>query len=190
MSERRGAGLAQRMKAKLQAEEEAKARAIAERERRLAAARAARDELFLDLEAFADVLEPIAHARQGETLVLRRGDRFLQLEPMGEGERVRVTFTGSEGEDHRLYREAALGDRWVWSFTRRRRGEERMPLFDDGLEELLVLALELPRVTGAEPEPEPTPTRAVPDPFASFAAKKDPEPPAPPAPTSPNKRNL
>lgn len=192
MAERRGSNLAQRMKEKLEEEENAKARALAEREARLTKARAARAELFDDLEAFAAVLEPVACARQANGLVLRRGDRFLHLEPMGEADRVRITFTGSENEDHRLYREPALGDRWVWSFTRRHRGEERLPLFDDGLEELLVLSLQLPRVSAPEDDetsatPAATPTA---DPFAGFA-ELAPEP-SPAAQTSPgpSKRKL
>lgn len=193
MSERRGSGLAQRMKAKLEEEERAQARAIAERERRLSRARAARDELLADLRAFADVLEPVASAQQGEALVLRRGDRFLQVEPMGEGDRVRLSFTGSEGEEHRLYREEALGDRWVWAFTRRHRGEDRLPLFDEGLEELLVRALELPRVTAPDPDPiiprPAAPRTPTPDPFAAFSAPEEPEQPEVPA-SRPSKRNL
>ncbi|MCO4743799.1 MAG: hypothetical protein KC912_03355 [Proteobacteria bacterium] len=199
MGERRGSKLAERMKAKLDEEEAARARAIAERERALSKARAARDELFDDLEAFAAVVGHLACARQGENLVIRKGERFIECAPMGEGDRVRLTFTGSEGHEHRLYREAALEHRWVWSFTRPHRGEERLPLFDSGLEELLVLALELPRITPADPDPitaPPKPSRVpaaapAPDPFAAFSEPTSPDTASdiPPA-RGPAKRNL
>jgi hypothetical protein len=181
------------MKEKLVEQERARARAVAAREARLASARAARAQLFDDLDAFAAVIDTVASARQGESLILRHGDRFLHLEPMGEAERVRVTFSGSEGEDHRLYREPELADRWVWAFTRKRRGEERLPFFDEGLEELLVLALHLPRVTPTDEETAPASTGTQPvtsDPFASFSSPAPDAPSPTPAPESPRKRKL
>jgi hypothetical protein len=198
MTERRGSKLAERMKARLEEEEAERARAIAERERGLARGRAARDELFEDLESFAAVVGHLACARQGESLVIRRGDRFLECAPMGEGDRVRLTFSGSEGHDHRLYREAALDNRWVWSFTRPHRGEERLPLFDVGLEELLVLALEMPRVTEEEADPiieRPKPRRSssapAADPFAAFSEPSSGDASSDlPAARGPVKRNL
>jgi hypothetical protein len=71
---------------------------------------------------------------------------------VGDADRIGVRFTGQPAhERHELYRQPELNDLWVWS-RRRARREDRLPLFDDGLEELLVRGLGLPRPGEAEPE--------------------------------------
>ena len=197
----RGSDLASRLKTALDEEEAAAARAEEERQRRLEAAKEAREALLDDLAAFGEAVGHLAVQRSADGLVLRRGERFLAFEPMGEADRVRVTFTGSEGQEHRLDREPALQDRWVWSFTRRRRAD-RLPLFDTGLEELLVLALQVPRVTPVEEEDpivaRPSRDRAFrtpsakPDPFEAFAdaPKTTPDPEEPDEARTPVKRTL
>ena len=183
MTSRRGGKLAERMQRKLEEEEVRKAREEEARQAVLARARAERERLFEDLEAFAGVLDSVHCGQHGEALVLRRGERFVQFEPMGTAERVRVSFTGSEGEDHRFYQEANLSNRWVWAHSGKRRSEERVPLFDEGLERLMVRALELPPVLGSDPVPS-SPT----DPFEAFGAAEEQE--SPPTGVPRGKRNL
>ena len=106
----------------------------------------ARRALLDDLGAFA---EAVGHLQvqaksHDDGLTIRYQDRFLHFVPIGEADRIKVHFTGADQEEHRVYREAELGNRWVLVSKRSGR-EERAPLFDDGLEELLVRALELPR---------------------------------------------
>jgi hypothetical protein len=81
--------------------------------------------------------------------VLAHRGRELAFVALGDGDRVAVKFDSEGAHEHRLYREPALADRWVWA--RIRRGttvEERLPLFDAGLEELAVRGLGLPRPPG------------------------------------------
>jgi hypothetical protein len=110
--------------------------------RRAAAARAARDELVGHLEAFGRALPFLAVQRRGDELIFRHGDHALVFEPKGDGqllvERPRCDDTAT------VYRETQLGDRWVIALARQGR-EHRLPLFDQGLEELLVSGLDLPR---------------------------------------------
>ena len=65
----------------------------------------------------------------------------------GAGVDVRSEAFGDDAV--RLYREPELGDRWVASL-RRSGHEQRVLLYDQGLEELLVTGLGLPR-----PDPAP-----------------------------------
>ena len=77
----------------------------------------------------------------------------LTFAPVGEADRVGVTFTGQPAhEHHELYRQPELDDRWIWS-RRRVKREDRLPLFDEGLEELLVRGLGLPRPGDESPPP-------------------------------------
>ncbi len=154
-------GLAARFRQAL-ADAEQGRRTAAERE---AAAREdaqrARDTLFADLEGFANDTGFVAARRDPDGVTLRYRDRWLQFTAAGEAGHVKVTFEPMGEEEHRLYREPALGDRWVW-VARRRTIEDRVPLFDKGLEDLLVRALGLPRpgdpMPGELPVARPAPT--------------------------------
>lgn len=105
--------------------------------------RAARGALLDDLEGLANDMGFLEVERSAEGLTLRYGERFLHFAPIGEGD-LGVEVEGTGDEEHRLYRQAELGNRWVY-LRRRRRREDRLPLFDQGLEELLVGGLGLPR---------------------------------------------
>ncbi|MEZ4316486.1 MAG: hypothetical protein R3F61_03245 [Myxococcota bacterium] len=141
---RRGSGLAARLRKAVEQDQSARTVEEKERSERLEAARRARVELFDDLAEVGRELGFAAVERSDEGVVLRRVDRFLKFTANGPGEQVDVDFTGrDEHARHRLYREAALDLRWIW--VRERRGrEDRVPLFDQGLEVLLVHALDLP----------------------------------------------
>jgi hypothetical protein len=150
--ERPGSGLADRLKAMMDSMEVDVARAAETRERRRIEGRAARSQLLDDLEAFARAVGHFDVNRHGESLTIEYGGALLLLEEMGDGDRVRVQFDAAEArrEQHRIYREQALADRWVWSVGRAG-GEDRLPLFDRGLGQLLVRALGVP---GLEEEAE------------------------------------
>lgn len=152
MGERRSR-LATRFKRAVEKAEDAREesqRSAAELERQ---SRLARAELFADLEALANEIGFLTVQRSKQGLTLRYRERFLHFAPQGVGE-VLVEFEGTGDDEHRLYREAELDHRWVHHRKRRFR-EHRVPLFDQGIEDLLVAALGLPRPDDADVEPEP-----------------------------------
>lgn len=157
---RPGQALASRFNRMIQQLEEKRKREDEARAKRLVEAQAARAELLDNLGAFA---EAVGHLQvqaksHDEGLTIRYLDHFLHFVPKGEGDRVEVRFSGSEGQEHRLYREPELSHRWVWVVSIGGR-EDRLPLFDQGLEELLVRGLALPRPSeGIDDSPADTAT--------------------------------
>jgi hypothetical protein len=93
-------------------------------------------------------------------VTLRYEDRYVHFAPVGDLDRVTVEFEGMGDEKHALYREAQLGDRWVWSVTMRRR-DDRKPFFDEGLEALLIRALGLPEPSDDERSSDTGPGRSL-----------------------------
>lgn len=148
---RPGSELAARFRQVVEAAERARRAEEEERQRRQQAAQSARRQLLDDLGHFGQSIGhlDVQAKSHDEGLTLRFGDRFLHFVPVGESDKVKVEFAGTEEEEHRLYREADLGDRWIWRWRRKGR-DERQALFDDGLEELVVRALGLPRPGAAE----------------------------------------
>jgi hypothetical protein len=123
-------------------------------------ASAARAELLRDLATLAREIGSLVVKPEGDGLTLRYGERYLHFGPSGEGDRVRIEFEGMGDEEHVLYRQSELGHRWVYSRQRRFR-EDRIPLFDAGIEDLLVRGLGLPPPgddpMGDDPIVEPAP---------------------------------
>jgi hypothetical protein len=113
-------------------------------------AQRARTQLLSDLEGLARDIGVVKVQRERDGITLRYGERYLFLGPEGDHDRVRIEFEGMGDEVHHLHRQAELGHRWVHVRAGRFR-EDRLPLFDAGLEELLVRGLGLPR-PGEEPE--------------------------------------
>jgi hypothetical protein len=141
-----GLGLAKRFRAVLDDAQVDAERARVAREARLAEGRAARDALYDSIAAFAAATGHLHAVRSSDGLLLSWRDRAIQFEDMGLGDRVRVTHDVSEREEIklRLYRVEDLANRWVLSQSHR--GQELVsPLFDQGLEDLLVEGLGLPR---------------------------------------------
>jgi hypothetical protein len=64
----------------------------------------------------------------------------------GDGERVKLAYEGLAPEEGTLFRQPELGQRWVL-FRKRGARESRVPLFDQGIEDLLVRVLGLPKPT-------------------------------------------
>ncbi len=145
----KGSGLAGRFRRAVQAKEKAHKRADEQRQRRRTEATAARKALFGRLASFGKETGFLEVRKDSDGLTFRYEDRYLHFAPVGKVDRVRIEFEGIGDEEHVLYREEHLGDRWVWSMTRRRR-EDLKPFFDEGLESLLIRALNLP-----EPDDEP-----------------------------------
>lgn len=144
----KGSDLAARFRVAVQREEVTRSEEEKQEAVREEAARRARAELFGSLVELGGELPFLVVEEVDGGVVFRRGDRELRFLPAAEGPGVVLTFSGSsERDQHRLYREPALGERWIW--VRARRGkEDRLPLFDQGLEVLFVHALGLP-----QPEP-------------------------------------
>ena len=134
-----GAGLAERFRRALVSEEEARREAAAAKQRADEEARAAAMQLIGDLVAFGEALSVVGVARTADGADLSHAGRVLRFV------RVDGSVEARFGEQKALlYREAQLGGRWVTVLPRRGR-EQRIPLFDQGLEELLVVGLGLPR---------------------------------------------
>ena len=163
---RPGEGLARKFNRALQAVEEQERRAAAAREARLKEAREARDKLLDDLGAFGEAVGHLQVQAKADDngLTIRYRDRFVTFAPMGGGDRLEIRFSGSDTHEHRLYREAELGNRWVW-VARHGGREDRLPFFDTGLEQLMVRALGLPdpdHVPDVVPEETATLEDAIP----------------------------
>lgn len=144
--ENRGSRLAARFRQAVSEQEQAKQQAEQQRALATAEAQRARAELLVELEAFGREIGVVRVARQGEALTLRYGERYVQFEPNGDQDRLSVTIEGVKDEELWLFRQPELGNRWV-AVRRRRSREDRVPLFDQGLEDLLVRGLGLPAPT-------------------------------------------
>ena len=167
---RPGAQLALRFKSTLDAIEDARHREEEARLARLALGREARTQVLDDLEAFARALVHLAVARTEDGLTVRYRDHHLHFAESGDGDRLRVSFDTAAGE-HSLYREAELKHRWVWA-AQRTGGEDRLPLFDQGLEELMIEALALPRPGSVDEGYPPTLDELVPEVLEDDDAKR------------------
>lgn len=147
----RESGLAARFRKAVLDRDEARKQAEEDAKRSADRARAARAELLDELVAFARETGVIRVAPEKDGLTLRFGDRYLHFGADGDGDRLKIEFEGTGDETHAVYRQAELGDRWVY-VRRRKHREDRVPLFDVGLEELLVRGLGMPP-PGEVPEP-------------------------------------
>ncbi len=151
---RRGSGLAARFRRAIRSERARGEEEKAARERLEAAAREAREALLSELLQISEVIEYVTAERTEDALRLRFGDRTMDFVPEGDADRVRVIWEGlATGHTHLLYRQPELGEIWVWQY-RRGQHEDRLPLFDTGLEELLVRGLDLPRPSDEAPTEE------------------------------------
>lgn len=141
---KRGGGLAGRFRRAVEAQREERQKQVDATRRRREEGDAARKALLQELLDFAQEVGFLQGSRDGGGVTLRYGKRFAHFAPEGQGDAVVVEFDGMGDDVHRIYRQQELGDRWVWSWRRGRR-HDLLPFFDQGLEELMVLALGLPR---------------------------------------------
>lgn len=104
----------------------------------------ARADLFAALEGFAGELG-LPSRKDEDSLVIVQKEREVRLHATDNPNRLRVVLDQlGYVREHELARDRALSWRWVLHFKKHGR-VERMPLFDQGLEELMVEGLGLPR---------------------------------------------
>lgn len=151
MGERRR-NLASRFKRAVEKAEDARQQSERSAQEAARLAETARTELFDDLEALGRDIGVLDVQRTAKGVTLRYRERYLHFAPDGDGD-VTVEFEGAGDDVHRLYRQAELGHRWV-HLRKRRFRELRVPLFDEGIEDLLVTALGLPRPDETPDEPD------------------------------------
>lgn len=135
-------GLAQRFRAAIERDHVVGTVAAEDHKRRLAEDDAARDVLIADLRALAASLQVVAVEEVEGGILWRMGDREVRFVPSEPG-RLAVTWREVRSFQGQLYRERALGDRWVL-IVGRPPFEDRVPLLDAGVERLLVAGLGLP----------------------------------------------
>lgn len=134
--------LAARFRRALETEEQRRQRERADEERAREDGRRAREALLDQLRALAVEIGLQCEA-SASGLTLRHGAAYLHLQRDGDGERVRLVHEGM-AEEAVLFRQPELAHRWI---LLRKRGarEVRVPLFDQGVEDLLVRVLGLPK---------------------------------------------
>ena len=130
----------------------------AEEKERQRAAQKARAELLAELAAFAADLGLDVKKDKKTSVTIKNGDCKLTLRAEGEEDTLCIEYEGSDESDH-IARDVA-GD---WLLTRRVDGDyQHLQLITEGLQELLVDGLGLPRPGGAQakaPEPIHKPTK-------------------------------
>ena len=99
---------------------------------------AARDAILVDLLTFGEALRGVEAAAEGAAVEWRTALRKVRFEP--EGAEVAVRWAEPAPRSGRLYREAALGGRWVL-VVKSALTEDRVPLLDAGLLRLVTLGL-------------------------------------------------
>lgn len=136
-----GAALAARLKLKLD-QLEARAR-DAQMDAATGELRARRVALMEDLARFGRAVVHL-EVREGPIgLLLRRGPRVLHFLPLGPADVVSVRGSGLVTGNHRLVWHPDFGG-WAWGLFNRDHRERYLPLFDEGLEELVRRTLHVP----------------------------------------------
>lgn len=169
---RRGSGLAARFKAAVERADAERSEEERRAEERAATARSEREHLLDDLHSLGADLPIDRTDRDADGLTWRRGDRMLRFALADDDGSVDLDYTGRAVDDvQRLFRQAELGDRWVWSRARKGR-ESRLPLFDKALELLLVHALGLPDPEAVAAPAPPSPSSPEADDGAEARQKR------------------
>ncbi len=149
MAERRGSGLAARLKAAIGRAEEQRRRELEARRRRAERAREARARLLADLADFGRAVGHFDVAASPGEVSLRYGEGMLRFVAEGDADRVAVRGDGLEGECALAWRdEFGEAGRWVLRQVVDGRALPERLLFDEGLEFLVRTALDVP----ADPE--------------------------------------
>lgn len=136
-----GLALAMRLKLKLDAAE--RSQESSNNHAASAEARKRRAALLADLARFGRAVEHL-DVREGPVgLLLRRGPRVLHFMPLGPADVVAVRGSDLVTGNHRLVWHPDH-DGWAWGVFNRDHLERYLPLFDEGLEELVHRVLHLP----------------------------------------------
>jgi hypothetical protein len=135
--------LGARFRRALETDEERKTREREVAERAREDGRRAREALFEQLHGLAREIG-LGFEASPSGITFKHAGRYLHFGRDGDGERVKLSWDGLAPEEATLGRQPELADRWI--LTRKRGAREvRLPLFDQGLEELLVRVLGLPK---------------------------------------------
>ena len=153
---RRGLGLAQRLRASIDARLDAARQAEESARLRIQRARAARAELLRDLAAFGKALGHAKVHATDDQVAIRYEGRTLRFEAVGDADEVRVH--GDElPEGWRIQHNAEL-DRWALHPPK---AAPRL-LFDAGLEELVARVFGVRAAPDAGPREDPREERSQP----------------------------
>lgn len=161
-------GLARRFKEVLDSVEHGRQAARERRERVLAEARVAREELLDSLVAFGEATGHLQVVRDDQGLTFSWRDRSIRFVAREEGDRLHVELHDPSHESldtdgHIIvFRHPDAGDMWVLAVGRPG-AEVAEPLFDAGLVHLLVEGLGLPAPIPAPPAPQPPLDALVPN---------------------------
>lgn len=150
--------LAGRFKKALEKEEEAHRKAVEARNAWLVAAAYERKEFLVELAEFGKRIGVLDVRRKAGTLLFGFGSRSLEFREAVEGNRIALEHAAAQGHEAVI-----LTEEGEWLLERAGRHE---PFIPGGLEDLLVVALGLPRPGGgaAAPKraaPPPAPSKAV-----------------------------
>lgn len=137
---RGGADLARRLRATLDAMEQARRAAEEEEKRRQERARVRREGLLLDLEAFGQAVGHFEVTHQDQVVAWRYRGRSLRFEADGDHGSVRVR--GDLTGEHSLVWQPTLA-KWVWVLTPKTGPEQQRVLYDTGLQALIAQALDV-----------------------------------------------
>jgi hypothetical protein len=173
--------LATRFKKAIKKEQEARLKAEEARKAWQKAAVHERTEFLAELAEFGRKIGVLEVKRRGTTLLFGYRSRSLEFREALEGNRILLEYAAAEGEEAVVLTED--GD-WLLELA-----GSSMPFIPDGLEELMVVALDLPPPGGAKatpkkPAPAPPAKKAAPAPPAKKAEKKTADTPAGAPPSS------
>jgi hypothetical protein len=143
----------------------------------LGEAAAARDALLADLLAFGQALRGVVAEADGAVVRWSTALRAVRFEP--DGGEVAVRWSEPAPRSGRLYREEALGGRWVLA-VKAALSEDRVPLIDAGLLRLVTVGLD-------QPAPAEDGASAASPSGAALHPPAD-TPPGPPSDTAPERR--
>lgn len=152
MEDRPGRALAERLKSALDEKNRDDIKTAAANT--ASEARRARARLLTDLAAFAREVGHLDVREGPRGLFLRHRGRALFFEPLGDEDVVRVRGSTLMTGVHRLIQQRESGV-WMYATFDRAHRERYRPLFDEGLAELLQVALHLPTPPADEPERPP-----------------------------------
>lgn len=159
-------GLAARFRTSLDEAAEASARVDEERLERLEEGRAARAALLAELRDFGQALGHILVDEDAGSVSWSWRERTVRFEPMGDGDRLRVSGDAVGGQAVRIYRLAEFQDRWILG-VQKKPHDDLVPLWDAGVSRLLVKGLGLP-------DPSETPSTSAAEASEEAAAEGEP----------------
>ncbi|MFT7520477.1 MAG: hypothetical protein ACI9MC_002626 [Kiritimatiellia bacterium] len=145
---RRGSGLAQRLRANIDRKESDARSREDNRLRALQDARRERQELMVDLGSFAEDVGFFVE-REDDSLMFRRSDVWIQFDASSDDGKVAVVLGERRPVRYALVFEPGL-KKWVLNIRRKNGADERLILFDAGLEHLVCNVFDLEAAAEAD----------------------------------------